>query len=360
MRGSLRLIRVFGIDIAVHWTFLLLIAWIVFRAYSAGARGAAVVSAVLFVLAIFVCVVLHELGHALTARRFGVQTRHITLLPIGGVAALERIPTVPVQELLITIAGPLVNVAIAATLVVFVRLFGDFSMPTWLPAEVPLGFLGQLAAANLVLFVFNLLPAFPMDGGRILRSLLAMWLEYGRATAIAANVGAVTAVGFVAWGLFGHEPLLVLVAVFVYLGGQAEASAAAQRTAMRGATVGEAMVREFRTLREDTTVGDAADVLLAGSQQDFPVVDREERLVGMLFRGRLVRAAAGGDRAAPIREILDRDGPVVDEGQDLAAAIELLRSAGPAAPVVRGGRVVGLLTTENVGEFLMVRGAVRG
>ena len=359
MRGSLRLARVFGIDIAVHWTFALLIAWIVFVSAEQHAGPGGIIVSVAFVLAIFLCVVLHELGHALMARRFGVQTRHITLLPIGGVAALERIPTEPVQELLITIAGPLVNLVIAGVLVVGIRSFGDTQVPGGLLKTSTLGFFGQLAAANLVLFVFNLLPAFPMDGGRLLRALLAMRLEYARATSIAAGVGAVTAVGFVAWGLFAGSPLLVIVAVFVYLGGQAEASAAVQRSAMSGATVASAMVTDFRTLAEDATVGTAVDVLLAGSQQDFPVVDPAGGLVGMLFRRRLIEAAATGERERPLGEAIERGGPALTEGDDLASAIERLRAGGPAAPVLREGRVVGLLTLENVGEFLMLRGTGR-
>jgi len=359
VRGSLRLLRAFGIDISVHWTFLLLIAWVVFDATRRGANAAGAAAAVVFVVAIFVCVVLHELGHALTARRFGIQTRGITLLPIGGVAALERMPTEPVQELLIAVAGPAVNVAIAGVLFPVAYFVGDIEMAEAPLAATGVGFLGQLALVNLALVVFNMLPAFPMDGGRVLRALLAIWMDYGRATAIAAGAGQVMAMLFVMWGLFGGNPMLVLIAVFVFLGGQAEAHAAQTRSAMVGARVADAMLTEFRVLSPDATLREAADALIAGSQQDFPVVDAELGLVGMLSRRQLIEGASRAGFGGLVAEAMGRDGRPLRETDDLASAIESLGSREPAAAVVRNGRVVGLLTQENVGEYLMLREAAR-
>lgn len=343
----------------MHWTFLLLIAYIVFVATRQGASVLGAVVAVLFVCAIFVCVVLHELGHALTARRFGIGTRGITLLPIGGVAALERMPTEPVQELLIALAGPAVNVVIAALLFPAVLLIGDIAMPEMPFAPEGAGFFTHLAVVNVALVVFNLLPAFPMDGGRVLRALLAVKLDYARATGIAAAAGQVMAVLFLLWGLMAPSPLLLLIAVFVYLGGQAEATAAQARSALLGVHVGDAMQTEFRVLPPEATLGQAADLLLAGAQQDFPVVDERGRLLGMLSRRQLIEGATRMGLEHPVSEAMDGSAATFAEGDDLTEAIELLRSRGPAAPVMRGDRIVGLLTQENISEYLMLQNAAR-
>ncbi len=359
MKGSWRLARVFGIEISVHWTFLLLILWVVYVSYRAGASGAGIAEAILFVFAIFACVVLHELGHALTARVFGVPTRGITLLPIGGVAALERMPTQPVQELLIALAGPAVNVVIAAVLFPAVMLLGDVPMAAGIFGPGYLGFFMRLTMVNIALVVFNMLPAFPMDGGRVLRALLATRLEYARATDIAAMAGKVMAGLFVAWGLFTGNPLMVLIAVFVYMGGQAEAYAARTRMALAGARVGDVMRREFHVLTPEATLGQAADLMMAGGQRDFPVVDAEDGLIGMLSRRRLVEGATHLGPDSPVSDAMEPEAAGLLETDDLVEAIESLRSRDSAAPVTRDGRVVGLLTPENVSEFMMLRGGAR-
>ncbi len=214
-----------GTLIRVHVTFFLLLAWVAGSAWIAGGAQAALDS-VLFILLLFACVVLHELGHVLAARRYGVQTPDITLLPIGGVARLERIPEKPSQEFVIAIAGPAVNVVIAAILLV---ILGGILPAGSLELDNPgVNLLARLAGANIFLVVFNLIPAFPMDGGRILRAALAHWLGYTQGTRIAATVGQVLAFGFGFLGLFGN-PLLLFIALFVYLGATAEAHAAQMR-----------------------------------------------------------------------------------------------------------------------------------
>ncbi len=221
MSWSWKIARVAGIPIYIHWTFLILIAWLVYGHWSQGHDLATTVEGVGFVLSIFGCVVLHELGHALTARQFGVTTSDITLLPIGGVARLQRIPEHPSQELLVALAGPAVNVVIAGTLYLAgVRLNVDANQ-----ADVLLraGFWPKLMLVNIFLVLFNLLPAFPMDGGRVLRALLAMRLEYSRATRIAASVGQMMAILFFFLGLPPGNPFLMLIAVFVWIGAEAEA-----------------------------------------------------------------------------------------------------------------------------------------
>lgn len=377
MRWSVRIGSIAGIGIFVHWTFLLLIAFIFFANYSPQTGLTHALVAVGLVLAIFACVVLHELGHALTALHYGIRTRDITLLPIGGVASLERIPENPKQELWITVNGPLVNVLIAAVL--FAILWGTGTLQEEVarmaeasrtaPRDAPLpapGFLTTLMSINIFLVIFNLLPAFPMDGGRILRATLAFFLDYPTATRIAARVGQFMAILFAAVGLFWN-PFLLIIAIFVFLGAEAESQAAAMRSAFRGLRVRDGMMTHFRVLRPDDPLRRAADELLAGSQQDFPVVDGgdgtgvPERVVGMLPRSALIRALASGGLTAPVAEAMLRECPVAQEGDPIDQVYQRMRELGCGAiPVVRNGQLVGLLSMENVSEMIMIRSALEG
>ena len=228
MRWSLRIGRVAGINISVHATFLLILLWIVVEEYALGVRAMA--GSALYMVALFTIVVMHELGHALTARRFGVVTRDIILLPIGGVARLERMPRNPRQELLVAVAGPAVNIALALVLLAIVRLTGPLpasNLYDFDPLLSVRGFLYQLVFVNVVLALFNMLPAFPMDGGRVLRALLAMRMSsYARATGIAARIGRVLALALAAAGLYGlRNPFWVLIALFVWMAAGTEAAA---------------------------------------------------------------------------------------------------------------------------------------
>src|SRR5215813_10001578 len=275
MSWSLPIFRIAGIQLRIHITFLLLIAWLAFGYYTEGGSAVAA-SRVIFVLLLFLCVVLHEFGHAFAAKAFGINTPDITLLPIGGVARLERMPEEPVQELIIAVAGPLVNVVIALGLFV-----AGGSQALLNPSSVEGGGLvAQLLTINIMLVLFNLLPAFPMDGGRVLRALLATRMSYARATQVAANVGQGFAFVFGFIGLFGipgtsfhANPFLIFIAFFVYLGASQEAALAQMRDVSRRFPVSSAMVREFRTLPEEATLEEAVDALLATSQHDFPVLD---------------------------------------------------------------------------------------
>jgi Zn-dependent protease len=360
MTWSFRIARIAGIDVRIHWTFFLLLLWLGagFARSEAGVGGAVI--GLLFVLAIFLCVVLHEFGHALTARRFGIHTLDVTLLPIGGVARLERMPRDPVQELLVAIAGPLVNVVIALLLAGVVFLVAG--MQAFAPArwEVTglVTFVANLMWTNVALVLFNLLPAFPMDGGRVLRALLATRGDRLRATQIAASVGQMVAIGFGIIGLFAN-PLLLFVALFVYLGAEAESRAEWMNSVLGDLPVRAAMLTHFRTLHPRDSLERARDELLAGSQQDFPVVD-ETGLCGILSRQDLVEglrtagpSVAVGDRmqqAAVSRKSADMLGDAVREMNE--------KNLG-TLPVVDDHRLVGLLTRENLGELLMLREAER-
>lgn len=357
MKWAWKLAVISGIRIQVHWTFLLIIVWVIFIHAAQGAGTLRAVQGVVLILAVFACVVLHELGHALTAKRFGIETKDITLLPIGGVARLARMPDDPRQELLVALAGPAVNVAIAAALAVVLTVTGGARAPA--EAVTIGGHLGaQLMWVNLFLVGFNLLPAFPMDGGRVLRALLAYRLEYVAATQIAASVGQIMAIAFGVVGLL-FNPFLLLIAIFVYLGAQQEATHTSTRAALAGIPVRDAMMTNYHVLDARATLQDAVDELLAGAQQDFPIVHGGE-LAGLLIRRDLVRALQQDGHATPVADVMRRDCATVDDTEMLERAFERMRGGSCSTlPVLRHGQLVGILTLENVGEVVMINSALR-
>lgn len=355
MGWSFRIARVAGIDVRVHVTFLLLLAWIAANQAVGGAGLGAALTSVLLVLCVFAIVVLHELAHALTARRFGVQTRDITLLPIGGVSSLERIPDKPRQELLIALAGPSLNLLIALVLfALLVALRGPLA-----PSDVPgttWSFMATLMWLNVGLALFNLLPAFPMDGGRILRAALALRLSYDRATSIAATLGQLTALAFGLVGLF-YNPILVLIAVFVWVGARQESALVSLRSSLAGIPVRRAMITEFATLSPAEPLSRAVERTLAGFQGDFPVVD-SGRLMGLVTREDLLRGLAADGPDATVAQALGPEVTVVRASDPLDSA---LAKIGPrnVAVVLDGDALVGLLTAENIAELFLLQRVMR-
>jgi len=357
MRWSWQILKVAGIPIRVHATFVLVLLWAALMARGEGTAG--VIESVAFVLALFTCIVLHELGHAITARRYGVRTRDITLLPIGGVARLERIPEKPRQEIAVALAGPSVNVVIAAVLFLVLFLRGDaWAFAT--PQTLQRNFLAQLLATNLIIVVFNLIPAFPMDGGRVLRALLATRLDYLRATQIAANVGQGIAFLFGLLGLIVN-PFLLLIAFFVFVGAGQEAAAVQMRSAFDGVPVWRAMIRDFRALQASEPLSRAVQLLLDGHQQDFPVLaDGGSQPLGILTRSDLLRALAEGDTDRKVGEVARHSCGVAHPRELLESVFQRMQeSRCPAMPVVEAdGSLVGMVTLENVGELAMVQAAL--
>ena len=351
MGWSIPIFRVAGIQLRIHITFLLLIGWVAFAYYAHGGSPAAV-SGVLFILLLFACVVLHEFGHALAGKAFGINTPDITLLPIGGVARLERIPDEPLQELVIAAAGPAVTALIA--LGAFVG-GGSWDYPPTVKTNIP----DLLFTINVVLLLFNLLPAFPMDGGRVLRALLATRMTYARATQVAATVGQGFAFVFGFIGLL-FNPFLIFIALFVYIGASQEAALAQMKDVSRRFPVSSAMVREFRTLSEDSTLEEAVDALLATSQHDFPVVNAAGDVAGLLTRQDLIGALRKNDPALRVGNVMRRDIPTVTTGTRFEDAFRIMQECNcPAVPVLdRMKRLVGLLTPENVTELMMVQSAM--
>jgi Zn-dependent protease len=354
MKWSIKLGRMLGIDVFIHTTFLLLLAFIGVAHWMAHGSLAAVLAGVGFFLALFLCVLLHEYGHALAAWRFGIATRDITLLPIGGVARLEKMPRKPSQELWVALAGPAVNVVIAAALALGLTLSGAWEPLTSLSTTGG-NFAERLLAVNVFLVIFNMMPAFPMDGGRVLRAVLAMRMEYARATGIAATVGQTLAFGFGIAGLFGN-PMLLLIAVFVWIGAAQEAAAAETKATIGDLPVREAMLTDFRTLSPHDTLGDAARLLIAGSQRDFPVtVDRA--VVGILPHARLFEGLRDRGSWTFVSEVMEREFHSLRSDEPIDRALERCEPGTTAMPVVRDGLIVGLVTAENIGELVMIRAA---
>lgn len=350
MSRSLQLGTVFGIRLQVHWTFALLVLWIAGSSLLAGAGLMGAAMRVAFIALLFGCVALHELGHALAARYYGIQTRDITLLPIGGVARLERIPRKPSQELVVALAGPAVNVVIAGLLfLVMIPTVGVGSVNAAALGQANL--LQQLLLVNITLVVFNLLPIFPMDGGRVLRALLAMTMNYRNATRIAAAVGQVFALGFVLLSYL--NPFLLLIAAFVFFGARAEASQVESLEAMRPFRVRDGMIRGYRAVDADTAVLEFADQMFDSPQLDFPVT-RDGQLVGMLYRADVLNALSSRSMLSrtTVAGIMRGGVPMVDEDERLAAVFERLGTEVPRTlPVTSGGILTGLLDLSRAVEI---------
>ncbi len=357
MGGSWRIGRIAGIDVFVHPTFLLLLVWVMVTNYLAHYDPMEAFGGLFFIVTLFGIVVLHELGHALTARRFGIATRDITLLPIGGVARLERIPEDPWQELVVALAGPAVNAVIAGVIYLGLLLGpGLTSMTESMRVGGP--FLQQLFWVNVSLLVFNLLPTFPMDGGRVLRALLAMRFDYVRATQTAAVVGHGVAILF---GLLGlrYNVFLIFIAIFVWVAGAQEAGLVQLRSALGGIPVMRVMVTDFESLRPDDPLSEAVSHVLAGFQQDFPVVEGG-RLVGMLTRNELAAALGRHAPETPVGEVMHRDFTITEPREMLQSAFARLQQGhSRSLPVVRDGKLVGILTADNLAEVLLIQDALR-
>ena len=362
MRWSFRLMKVAGIGLYIHVTFFILLLWIGAMYYLPRHNAADAFYGLAFVVALFAIIVLHELGHALTARRFGIQTRDITLLPIGGVARLERMPEDPRQELAVALAGPAVNVVLAFIFFVALILMGQPVLPvdfTDLSIFSP-NFLRRLLLVNVILAGFNLLPAFPMDGGRVLRAFLAMKMNYIRATHVAANIGQAMAFIFGFIGLFTN-PFLVFIALFVWMGAAAESSMVQMKAGLGGIPVSRLMITEFKTLKPDEPLAQAADSLLSGYQQDFPVVDGDEKILGLLTRSKLVDGLAKNGETTPVENVMETQFVAAHPSEMAEAAfIRLQHSNCRSMPVLRDGKLLGIVTAENVGEFLMIQAALHG
>ncbi|WP_164658716.1 site-2 protease family protein [Tropicibacter sp. Alg240-R139] len=355
MTWSFSVGRLLGSDLRIHVTFFLLLAWVGLRAYSnQGWPGA--IENIAFVLALFACVLAHEFGHALMARRYGVKTPDITLLPIGGLARLERMPEKPAQEIAVALAGPAVNVVIWGVLI----LLGAWpQFDTLNNIDTPAAdFMSRLAVVNLFLAIFNMIPAFPMDGGRVFRAFLCLTMDRVRATRIASIAGQVVAVLLGFSGLMTGNPVLVLIAVFVFVAANAENQDVAMRSISRRLLARDAMITSFERLSPDDTLTTTADAVIRTTQHEFPVVDHQGYLLGFVTRERLFQVLAEDTpRNTSVREIIDTNIPRVPLTTGLEAVLGSLHEGAAAVAVCTpDGQLIGYITRENVGELMIIKG----
>ena len=354
MTWSFSLGRLLGSELKVHVTFFLLLVWVAFAAYSNGGLPAAVEN-LIFVLALFACVVAHEFGHALMARRFGIKTPDITLLPIGGLARLERMPDKPMEEVWVALAGPTVNIAIW---IVLVALGADMPWEALTQLDSPsAGLLNRLAYVNLLLAAFNMIPAFPMDGGRVFRALLCLRMGRVQATRIAALAGQAVAVAFGFLGLSTGNPLLILIAVFVFVAANAESQDVAMRSVARRVLARDAMITEFHALSPSDTLATAAQAVIHTTQHEFPVLGPDGALMGFVTRDRLFAVLAGDrPRSDAATSIMVTDIPQVQLTSGLETVLDGLHKGAPAIAVcTHAGAMVGYITRENIGELMVIR-----
>jgi Zn-dependent protease len=310
---------------------------------------------VVLILALFACVVMHEFGHALTARRFGIRTRSITLLPIGGVAAMEKMPEDPKQEFLVALAGPMVNVVIALLLFIWF-LVNPAEADTLDSLDSGTALLYQLLVINIILVIFNLLPAFPMDGGRVLRAALAMRMDHLKATQIASKIGQAMAVMMFVLGLL-YNPLLMFIALFIWFGANAEASMEEMNTSIHDARAIDAMITQFNHLSSHQTLKDAMELTLHGTQRDFPVVGNTHPV--LLTQNSLVEALKTYGEGKMLGELELPALRVVPHDMPLKKVMEQFQSEDVSAiGVTRGGHVIGMINLENIVELISFQSAL--
>jgi len=355
MKASLELGKFAGIKVSIHWTFVLLLGWIIYINQRAGADGQQILMAIAFILSIFGCVVLHEFGHALTARRFHIGTKDITLYPIGGVARLNAIPKKPKEELMVALAGPAVNVVIALLLIPFVSLDevrGSFSL-TQISGE---SFLPSFIGVNVWLAAFNMIPAFPMDGGRVLRALLAFKLTRVKATRIAAGLGQFIALGFMFLGLYGN-PFLIIIGLFIFMGAQSESKHAQTEALIEGQVVRNITMSDVPLLSADTLLREAVNQTLNSQRKNFLIVT-EGKVVGTLGLTGIIKALRDEGELVEVGNVMDKDVIFLPEDMPIEEAFQKMVDGNkPMAVVMRQEQIVGIVDNDNVAEFVLIQNA---
>jgi Zn-dependent protease len=359
MQWSINLGKIAGTAIRIHITFILFLLLIVIVAYRANGLEFAL-DTFAFISSIFICVILHEFGHILVAHRFGIETQDVTLFPIGGVASMKLTPEKPSQELLVALAGPFVNLIIAISLLLILRrtiTINDLSQLD----NVETSFALRLAVANLALMAFNMLPAFPMDGGRVLRALLAIRLGKSQATRIAAVIGQGFAflLGFL--GFFGN-PMLIFIAFFIFIAAGAEADTAALHDAAGELSVSDAMITSMTFLLPSDSIGTTIEKLLHSTNSDFPVTDEHGKALGLVARSDVLQIIGSSTDGTPITSIMRPINVVIGETDSLEKALAALETSGASALLVtdKGGQITGLITRAAIAQVILIRTAKPG
>jgi Zn-dependent protease len=356
MKANLNLGSVSNIKINLHWTFFFLIAWIVFSELNRGGTINSILFNLALVLAVFVCVVLHELGHALTAKRFGIETKKITLLPIGGIASLQSIPESPKQELLVALAGPLVNVIIAVILFFIIPVDELMHLNFTETFEILMSFTWQnfiffLFIVNLGLVVFNMIPAFPLDGGRVLRALLAMKMERVKATQIASNIGQVIAVFFLLIGLL-FNPILIFIALFIFLGAYGENQIVQHLALLKGHTVEEAMMTNITTFSPNDNLELVVNKIISGTETNFVVV-KDKSVKGLLYHKDIIENST---KNILVKDVMSTSFKTIKPNAHLKEIYNFVFAEKKSfIPVLNQEKLVGVIDATNLNEYILLQ-----
>ncbi|MBI5869771.1 MAG: site-2 protease family protein [Actinobacteria bacterium] len=364
MKWSFKVWRVFGIELRIHITFFLIVIYAAFMWGSVFEKGTAGAIYGAFMIAVlFICVVIHELCHSRLAQHYGGEVDSITLLPIGGVSMLKNMPEDPKKELWVSLVGPLSNLVIAAMLFPFIYLvpdpvdgtFGAFTNSDVLISVSVQGFVSYLFMINILLALFNLLPAFPLDGGRVLRSILAQYMPYMKATRVAVAAGQAFAFILGITGLISGNWIWLLIAVFIYFGAEQEGAGTEVKTVLSRLTAGQAVEANAKVLSQEQTLGEVVAVVLHSFQEDFPVLDEGGRIIGVLTRANLIAGLHNIGPEAQVGQVMEKDFPVVEASALFSEVYEKMNASRiKALPVVEGGQLLGMVTLEHLSEVFML------
>jgi Zn-dependent protease/predicted transcriptional regulator len=355
MKGSFKLGNIAGIDVFLHWTFSLLIIYIVYINYKAGQNIVQIAWSVLFILGVFATVLLHELGHSITAKKFNIKTYNITLLPIGGIASLEKLPEKPSEELMVAFAGPMVNIVLALLLSLFIYYPNNSEeMIAQLSGGINRNnFLLNFFLVNIVLALFNLIPAFPMDGGRMLRAILSYKLKRNVATKIAARIGQIVAIGFIVLG-FSHNPFLIFIGIFVIMAAQIETNYAESKYLLKGYKVRDILMKQNPTIDCNETL-DTAVKLMLDSQNKYFLVTKNGILLRTLNRDQIIEGLSKKEEEASLSSIIDKNLIYLEANTLLEDVFELIyKHRSTLMLVIEDNRFIGTLDMENLLEFILV------
>lgn len=358
MRGALNIINFRGIKLSVHWTFLFVVGWVILVNARLGSNVETLVWSSLFVLGLFVCVVLHEFGHALVAARFGIEAKDIVLLPIGGIASIEKFPGNPRQEIAISLAGPIVNIAIAVLILLFLQPSESFwQIPEGLSIVHGHDLLYNLAIVNLGLAIFNLIPAFPLDGGRILRALLGFRFNYVRATSIATTIGKVVAGVFIAFAILLSSLLLLLIGIFIIFSASLEEYYLRLKALVKGIKLKEVLMYDYDSLQSNNTVKEAAGVLMNNHAKYFIVMDGANP-IGSINRMEIVKAIAEMKYGEIVKNLMNENLNYLDGEKDLEAVLEKLSGNDELLyPVMENSHFTGVISFNHIIEYLLIHKA---
>lgn len=359
MRGSIKLGSISGIGVFIHWTFSLLILFIIYSSYRQGNNAQQMLWTILFVLSIFCTVFLHELGHALAAKRYNIKTKDITILPIGGVARLEKMPEKPTEELVVAFAGPAVNIALALITSLFIHIPEKEALTKLMLSGVNAEtFFLYFFIVNIWLAIFNLIPAFPMDGGRVLRALLSLKLKRHLATEIAARIGQLLAIVFVVVG-FSYSPVLIFIGIFIFLGAHGESEMVKTSFLLKNVSAKDFIITKFEELNENETIEKAVELLLNSQSKTF-LITSDNKPVGSLSRDEIIKALAENGKSQVIHEVMNRNLTFITGDKPVEELFPVMQANKNGLIIVQeNNEFKGIIDWDNLVELIMIRNVMK-